>query len=32
MPQEERSLFWDIIVLVILSKKVYVAYSEQFPR
>jgi len=33
--QEERSIFWEIIVLVILSKKktlyVHVTYSERFP-
>jgi hypothetical protein len=31
--QEERSIFWEVIVSVILSKKVcmYVAYSEWFP-
>jgi hypothetical protein len=34
MSQEERSAFWKVIILVILSKKVYVhvSYSEQFPR
>jgi hypothetical protein len=32
--QEERSIFWEVIVLVILSKKVYIfmSYSEWFPR
>jgi hypothetical protein len=35
MPQEERSVFWEVIVLVILSKKsvyVHVSYSKQFLR
>jgi hypothetical protein len=33
--QEERSVFWKVIVSVILSKKivyVHVSYSERFPR
>jgi hypothetical protein len=32
--QEERSIFWEVIVSVILSKIVYVhvSYSERFPR
>ena len=33
MSQEERSIFWEVTVSVILSKNVYVnvSYSEQFP-
>jgi hypothetical protein len=33
VPQEERSIFWQVIVSVILSKKLYVhvSYSERFP-
>jgi hypothetical protein len=33
--QKERSVFWEVIVLVILSKKTlyeHVSYSERFPR
>jgi len=32
--QEERSIFWEVIVLAILSKNVYmnVSYSERFAR
>jgi len=32
--QEEMSIFWEVIVLVILSKRVYmyVSYSEWFLR
>jgi hypothetical protein len=34
--QEEMSIFWEVIVLVILSKQLYayvhVSYSEWFPR
>ena len=33
--QEERSIFWEVIVAVILSKKTlyeHVSYSERFPR
>jgi hypothetical protein len=32
--QEERSIFWEVIVSVILSKKLYMnmSYSERFPR
>jgi hypothetical protein len=31
--QEERSVFWEVVVLVILSKNyVHVSYSEQFAR
>jgi hypothetical protein len=35
MSHEERSIFWEVTVSVILSKKsvyVHVSYSEQFPR
>ena len=35
MSQEERSIFWEVIVSVILSKKPlyeHVSYSERFPR
>jgi hypothetical protein len=34
MSQEERSIFWEVIVSVILSINVYVyvSYSERFPR
>jgi hypothetical protein len=35
MAQGERSIFWEAIVSVILSKKcvyVHVTYSERFPR
>jgi hypothetical protein len=34
LPQEERSIFWEVIVTVILSKIVYihVSYFERFPR
>jgi hypothetical protein len=33
LSQEERIIFWEVIVLVILRKKVYMnmSYSEQFP-
>jgi hypothetical protein len=33
--QEERSVFWEVIVSVVLSKKkvyIHVSYSERFPR
>jgi hypothetical protein len=32
--QEERSVFWEVIVAAILSKNlnVHVSYSERFPR
>jgi hypothetical protein len=33
--QEERSIFWEVIVSVILSKRsvyVHVSYSKRFPR
>jgi hypothetical protein len=35
MPQEERSIFWEVTVSAILSEKsayVHVSYSERFPR
>jgi hypothetical protein len=34
VPQEEWSIFWEVIVSVILRKRVYmyISYSEQFPR
>jgi hypothetical protein len=35
MSQEERTIFWEVIVWVILSKKTlyeHVSYSERFPR
>jgi hypothetical protein len=35
LSQEERSIFWVVIVSVIINKKsvhVYVSYSERFPR
>jgi len=32
MSQEERSVFWEVIVSVVLSKNECVSYSERFPR
>jgi hypothetical protein len=32
LSHEDRSIFWEVMVSAILSKKVHVSYSERFAR